>query len=114
MHELVFAQEIINIAKSFVPNSDGTIVKSIKLEVGEFSNIVPESLEMCFEILVQGTQFEGAKLDFDLKPLKFKCIDCAEISQPDYPFFVCPNCSSSNVEILSGLDSKVVEIVTLE
>ena len=110
MHEVAIAQEIIEIVKSYLPNEDNVYVKSVKIDLGDFSNILPEALKFSFDVLLTDTELKGAKLEITKIPLKIKCSDCGHIAILDEPFFFCPDCSSPNVEILSGTELKVVEI----
>ena len=111
MHEVGIAQEIIKIVNSYLVNENNIKVTSIKLDVGDFCNIQTESLIFGFDVLTKETLLEGAKLDIKKIPLKIKCKICDFVSILEEPFFYCTKCNSSNVEILTGTELNIIEIV---
>ncbi|OGU12098.1 MAG: hydrogenase maturation nickel metallochaperone HypA [Ignavibacteria bacterium GWB2_35_12] len=110
MHEVSIAQEIIEIVKSYLPKNNHVSVKSVKVEVGEFSNILPEALSFGFEVRTENSELKGAELIISKIPLTVKCKDCGYISTLEEPFFFCNSCESANVEILTGTELNVIEI----
>ncbi|TAL67023.1 MAG: hydrogenase maturation nickel metallochaperone HypA [Bacteroidetes bacterium] len=110
MHEVSIAQEIIEIVKDYLPDGNGISVKSVKVDVGDFSNILPEALTFGFEVLTDNSGMKGAELIINKIPLTVNCINCNYISTLDEPLFFCKKCKSPNVEILTGTELKVTEI----
>ena len=110
MHEVSIAQEIIEIVKGYLPTNNRISVKSVKVEIGEFSNILPEALSFGFEVMTENSELKGAELIISKIPLTVKCRDCESISTLDEPFFFCKACESVNVEIITGTEMKVIEI----
>ena len=80
------------------------------MNLGEFTNIIPEALKFGFEILCKDTALEGADLVINLLPLKIECSKCGNISITEPGFFYCEKCGSNEVKIISGNEMKVVEI----
>lgn len=110
MHEVSIAQEIISIAESCFAHGNCFSVQSVRVEIGEFSNIMIEPLEFAFNILIKESRMPDAKLIIKHIPLSIKCHDCWKISYLNEPFFYCAECESSHVEILTGTEMKVTEI----
>jgi hydrogenase nickel incorporation protein HypA/HybF len=110
MHEMSIAQSLITILQEEMAKHGATALRSVRLNIGEMSAIVPESLSFCFEIIIQGTPLEGAKLLMDRIPLRGYCPGC------DRPFdikdfvFVCPTCGSTNIETIEGQELSIVEM----
>ncbi len=111
MHEMSVAQNIFEIMQQYVPVHEARDVRTVKLRIGDLAGVVPESLEFCFSVLADGTSFHDAKLDIEHIPLTIHCKSCDGTSRPDMPIFVCPSCKSSDVDILSGMELQVVEIM---
>lgn len=111
MHEMSVAQNIFEIMQQYVPVHEARDVRSVKLRIGDLAGVVSESLEFCFSVLADGTSFRGATLDIEHIPLTFHCKACDSTSKRDMPVFVCPSCKSSDIDILSGMELQVVEIV---
>ncbi|MEJ2023756.1 MAG: hydrogenase maturation nickel metallochaperone HypA, partial [Deltaproteobacteria bacterium] len=72
--------------------------------------IVPEALSFCFEIIVSGTNMEGAKLLMDIIPLKGVCRDCEQRFEIEDYAFSCPHCDSPNIKTIAGQDLSIVEM----
>ena len=84
--------------------------KSVHLKIGRLSCVVPESLAFCFNVMLEGTELEGAKLIMDITPLIGCCNACGrEFEIEDY-VFACTVCHSPEIEIVSGRDLSIVEI----
>jgi len=114
MHELSVAQDIIELARLYLPNQICFKNIYIRIEVGTFKNILPELLEFGFNVLTKDTELDGAKLVIEKIPLTVKCNDCGGISEIEPTFFYCSYCSGSNVEIKTGNELQVKEIEIIE
>ena len=68
MHELSIAQSIVKIVLQHSQRGDLQTVKSVKLNVGDLTGIVPESLVFCFELASRGTAAQGSKLKIENMP----------------------------------------------
>jgi hydrogenase nickel incorporation protein HypA/HybF len=110
MHEMSIAHSLIEIVKEEMIKNDASILKSVRVHIGQMSAIVPESLSFCFEVMTSGTELEGAKLVMDIIPLRGFCRDCeGEFEIQDY-VFLCPQCGSRNIETIAGQDLSIVEM----
>jgi len=110
MHEMALAQSIMDIVEQEMTRHGATRVSLIRLEVGEFTAVVPESLAFCFEVMTKGTPFEGVKLELNPVPLTGRCQGCGkEFKIRDY-HFICPQCESKDIETIAGKELLVKEI----
>ena len=48
MHELGVAQEILDIVRRYVPDTEAARVRDVRVRVGELAGVVADSLEFCF------------------------------------------------------------------
>lgn len=110
MHELSIAEEIINIASQYIPADNKAEVLSVFVEIGKLSNILPDSLEFCFDALIGDTQLKGAKLIVNEIPATVKCEDCGNNSEIENVLFQCNICGSPKVKLIKGTELKVTEI----
>jgi len=102
LHELSIASNLIDIVNKAVEGQDVSRVTSLRIVIGEMSNVVPDCLSFAFEVTSKGTVAENARLDFEKKPLVARCLDCgSEFPIRDY-LFLCPQCESPKIEIISG------------
>jgi len=110
MHEMSIAQNLIKIIQEEMTKHNVNTLRSVRLNIGQMSAIVPNALSFCFEVIVAGTELEGTKLIMDIIPLKGYCYACKnEFLIEDYAF-ACTFCGSSNIETLAGQDLSVVEM----
>ena len=114
MHEMSIALDIIEIIRQYVPPDSNQIVKTVNLKVGNFSNIVTDTLKFSFDALIKDTYLESSILNIIEIPLTLKCNDCGEITGSEPTFFYCSKCNSNNVEIITGTELKVTDIDVIE
>jgi hydrogenase nickel incorporation protein HypA/HybF len=107
VHEMSITQSIVEICES---NAGGRQVLSVALEIGELSNIVPESVEFCFEACSKGTLLDGARLDIDRIAGRGRCLECSQEFPVQSYYEPCPACSGYQVEILAGEELRVKEL----
>ncbi len=72
---MAITQSLLNIA---LEHSDGRKITEIHLRIGQMSAIIPDSVEMFFELLSENSPAEGAKLHFEIQPIQMTCQDCGE------------------------------------
>jgi hydrogenase nickel incorporation protein HypA/HybF len=110
MHEMGIAQNIMDIVEQEMARHGATKLSTIRLTVGEFTAVVPESLSFCFEVITKDTPFEGVKLEMEKVPLTGRCTACdEEFAIKEYQF-ICPKCGSNEVETISGKELFIKEI----
>ena len=73
MHEMPVTQALLDLA---LKHADGRRITDVYLEVGRMSAIVPDSVEVFFQYLSEGTLAEGADLHFTIRPVEMTCEDC--------------------------------------
>jgi hydrogenase nickel incorporation protein HypA/HybF len=92
MHEMSIAQSVIHIVNDVMVKNQATALRSVHLQVGQLSAVVPESLRFCFEVITSGTNMEGAVLKMDITPLMGYCPACDEEFEIKEYTFICPTC----------------------
>jgi hydrogenase nickel incorporation protein HypA/HybF len=110
MHELSIAQEVVSIVLKHLPTDTEPSVKAVKMRIGKMTNVLPDSLQFCFESLIAGTAMEGARLEIEHVPVGLHCEDCDAVMTIDGFTFSCPACGGNNVLMVSGQELNVVEI----
>jgi len=111
MHEMGIVLQIIDVAKSSIPENMKNIpVEKVHIQIGKLSAVVPDSLNFCFDIAVKDTPLEGASLAIKEVPVTLKCSNCGKSWTIDTPVFKCQKCKSTNIEILSGRELDIISI----
>ena len=110
MHELGIAQNILEIVQQSVTDNQAPAVRLIRLRVGQLSGVVPDSLEFCFKAIVSDTSMRQASLAIEQMPTVFRCKKCGYRFQVNDLEYLCRECKSPDLEILSGRELDIIEI----
>lgn len=107
MHELAIADAIARVAGS---QAAGRRVVSVSVRVGHLRQVVPSALEFSFQLVTQGTELEGARLELEHVPAAGTCRDCgAHTVLPQFPL-ACEQCGSLDVDITAGEELTIEEL----
>ena len=63
MHEAAIAKEVFDIAQQAMTENGLTRLTRIVMDIGEYSAVVPEQLDMVFAIAVHNTPMDGCALE---------------------------------------------------
>ena len=110
MHEMSIAQSLLDIIQEEMRKHNAKILKSVRLDIGQLSAIVPESLSFCFEVMTSGTELEGAELIMEIIPLRGTCRECSREFEIKEYAFECPHCRSPNIDTIAGQELSIVEM----
>jgi len=99
MHELALGQAILETAER---RAGGRDVRVVAVRIGHLRQVVPDALQFAWELLTDGSPFEGCRLDIEHVPAVVECRECAQRSTLDLPVLVCAGCGSFDVELRSG------------
>ena len=113
MHELGIAENILDIVQRSVPEGRASAVGSIRLRVGQFAGIVPDSLKFCFSVISGDAGMANAALNIEQPPLVASCRDCGNELEVKNFVFLCPACGGGNLEIVSGKELEIIDIEIL-
>ena len=81
MHEFSIATNILDICVKSAQQNNAKLIKEVSLELGDFTLIVEDMLENCFNIASKGTIADNAKLNMIRTPGKLYCNDCSQTSE---------------------------------
>jgi hydrogenase nickel incorporation protein HypA/HybF len=110
MHELGIARSLVEVAVAAMTERCVTIpAKSLQVEVGRFTSVVPDSLRFYFEVLSRETLLEGAELAIETIPLRTRCQKCLVEAEPDIASLLCPSCDGL-VEVVGGRELRLISI----
>jgi hydrogenase nickel incorporation protein HypA/HybF len=102
MHELSIAQSIVDSARQHAAQHAGRRVLRIGVRVGEISGVNADALDFCFGMTTKDTELEGAALDVERIPVRFRCDACtAEFAAADFTV-ACPSCASGETRLVAG------------
>ena len=119
MHEMPITQGILNMA---LEHARGHRVTDIYLQAGQFSAVVPSSVEIFFRYLSRDTLAEGARLHFETMPLEMTCQKCgqkADLAEwiHERPQLIMAraltkgcSCGSKNLRVTGGVSFSMVSV----
>ena len=106
MHELAITEGVVSAVAQRVPCAK---VTSVLLEIGAMSGVVADSVRFCFDLVTEGTNLEGARLEIVEPDARCLCRTCGAEFAPDWPILLC-DCGSADVAILSGQDLRILSV----
>ncbi len=107
MHELSLCKAIADTA---MDHADGRTINRISLQIGHFRQVVPETLQSCWDMRSGDGPLAGCVLDVDYVPATIDCRDCAETTRLDEPMLRCGSCASTDVVLTSGDEFLILSI----
>jgi hydrogenase nickel incorporation protein HypA/HybF len=107
MHEMSITQGSIDLC---IEHAGGRRIRSLDVEIGELSSVVPEAIEFCFEACSRETLLEGAQLTIIRIPGVGQCHECGLETLLAELYGSCLHCGSNRVTIMTGEELRVREI----
>lgn len=107
VHEMAIAQGILDIVLKTAAENEATKVMSIKLLIGEMTQVEPESLKFGFEAVSMGSIAQGAAIEITSIPLVGECNSCGKQFPIKKYCFLCSSCNSTNITVISGRELAV-------
>src|SRR5687768_6228171 len=104
-------QDALEVALEHARRRGAERIHRVRLRVGRLAGVVPEALAFAFDVVVQGTMAEGARLEVEDVPVVCFCAACADEFRPDGWFFECPRCGRATDEVRQGRE---LELASLE
>ncbi|MBQ0092138.1 MAG: hydrogenase maturation nickel metallochaperone HypA [Clostridiales bacterium] len=111
MHELGIVFHVLDTVRDVAKENDVTSVRSVTVEIGEVSTVVPELFEDCWNWAVKKeTVCKDAAIRIDVLKAVTYCEDCGK----EYPTVefgkICPHCKSEKTYLLRGNEFNIKEI----
>jgi hydrogenase nickel incorporation protein HypA/HybF len=102
MHELSIAQSIADSAREQAAAHEGRRVLRIGVRVGELSGVSVDALQFCFGLTVKDTDLDGAALEPEGVPVRYRCTACGHEFHPVEFLASCPACRSDGATMIAG------------
>ncbi|MDX9706892.1 MAG: hydrogenase maturation nickel metallochaperone HypA [Azospira sp.] len=104
------AESVVGIVEDAARAQGFRRVRTIFLDIGRLSSVMPEALAFCFEAAARGTLAEGARLEISEPPGRGECPDCGRMVEIDAIFDPCPECGACPVQAVEGTEMRVREL----
>ncbi|HVM61011.1 MAG TPA: hydrogenase maturation nickel metallochaperone HypA [Verrucomicrobiae bacterium] len=102
MHELSIAEELARVIQEELRAYPGARLKTAYLRLGALRLVERTTLEFCFEAAIRDTTLAGAQLRVEPVEAAARCRGCDLEFPVDDKWFECPQCGSSDAELLRG------------
>ncbi|MDL2317338.1 hydrogenase maturation nickel metallochaperone HypA [Desulfovibrio sp. OttesenSCG-928-A18] len=107
MHEMSLVISLLDIVRQEMRKHGARTLRVVRLRAGALANVVPEALEMAFEVQTQDGDMQGAQLELVEEPLRLACGACGHEFGPEPVraslFSPCPACGEDiGHKVLSG------------
>jgi hydrogenase nickel incorporation protein HypA/HybF len=108
MHELSLCEAIAGLVRS---HAEGRHVDVVRVRIGSLRQVVPESLSFCWTLIRESADMPDAELELECITAEVKCRSCGEHSEITSAWSIwCPQCDSSDVEVLRGNEFLVTSL----
>lgn len=111
MHEMSLTEGVIRILEDQAATHGFAKVKTVWLEIGELSNVDPESMLFCFGAVAKGSPVATeAVLEVIRVPGTAVCLSCTETVPVSNRFDPCPKCGGFGLSLVSGEEMRIKEL----
>lgn len=116
MHEMGIAMEVARIAREEALSRGASRLTALRVRVGGWSGVDPESLRFSLETLVSpqvsepGDVLLGCRVDLDLVAPEFCCPTCDLRYGASGYLEPCPGCGGHGAELVAGDELFLAEI----
>ena len=111
MHEMSLTEGVVRILEDQAAAHGFTRVKTVWLEIGALSTVVPESMEFCFGAVAKGNPLtDGARLEIIRVPGTAWCMDCSASVVIATRIDPCPGCGGHHLTVTAGSDMRIKEV----
>ena len=110
MHELGLIYQVVKTVDEIKKEQSLCEVSSITLQIGEMSDVVPKYIEQAWLTAKDNTDYENTTLSVEIVKARAKCLDCGFEGSVKSFGFVCPECASQRLKIISGREFLIKEI----
>ena len=110
LHELSIAESLLAIITDESKKHGLERVNKVRLQIGKFAAVVPESLTFCFEMVSRDTIASGALIEIETVGIVARCDTCGSSFEVQNQVFLCPRCGEPALQLLSGRELSVISI----
>ena len=110
MHELHLAEDILRKINERAAEENKTQLTFVKVAIGQSRFTHMDELKELLSAVAKGTAADGAKIEFEVVPIKTICAACQKDFNPKEMRIDCPNCGSTNIKITTGNELAIKEL----
>ncbi|WP_068114258.1 hydrogenase maturation nickel metallochaperone HypA [Tropicimonas marinistellae] len=110
MHEMALCEGIRGIIQDQARAQNFSRVRRLRLEIGRFAGVQKEALAFAFDVVMRGSEAEGAELEMLDLPGRAVCYDCEAEVEIDDRFAPCPRCGGGKLMPTGGSEMRILDM----
>ncbi|MGE5516941.1 MAG: hydrogenase maturation nickel metallochaperone HypA [Bacteroidota bacterium] len=111
MHEMSLTEGVVRILEDQAAAHGFAKVKTVWLEIGELSNVDPDSMLFCFDAIARGSAVAAeAKLEIIRVPAQAFCLSCGDSVTVENRYDPCPKCGGFGLKVTAGDEMRIKEL----
>jgi hydrogenase nickel incorporation protein HypA/HybF len=110
MHEISLCESILQILEQQAKAQHYSKVKTVWLEIGTLAGVEIEALRFSFDVVVQGSLADHARLEIIEVPGQAWCMPCGRNVVVQQLYDLCPYCGSHQLQVNGGDQMRIKEL----
>ena len=102
VHEFSLAQDMVETLRRVAMEHKASRVAKVRLRLGDFTHVDPETLTFAFEVACRGTVLEGCRLEIQRIPTVVRCPGCGWEGGLTLDDYFCPACGRFGFTVVKG------------
>lgn len=110
MHEMALCGGVIDIIEAEARRQSFAKVTTVWLEIGALSQVEPDAMRFCFDVVAARSVAADAKLEIIRSPGTAWCMNCVKTVNVERRYDACPCCGGYQLQITGGDQMQVKEL----
>ncbi|MCU7945829.1 MAG: hydrogenase maturation nickel metallochaperone HypA [Candidatus Thiodiazotropha sp. (ex Cardiolucina cf. quadrata)] len=110
MHEMSLCEGVLLALEENASSQGYKRVKTVWLEIGALSGVEPEAMYFGFDVVMNETLADGARLEIIHLPGEAWCMQCSQSVQVSARYEACPECGSYQLHVTGGEEMRIKEL----
>jgi hydrogenase nickel incorporation protein HypA/HybF len=103
-------ESVVDTVQSVMQEHNAARIGNVNVRIGSLRQVVPETLEFCFEAAIFGSPLEGARLVVTTVPATAHCGHCNQDFPVEENWFACPACGAADGKLRTGNELELTSI----
>jgi hydrogenase nickel incorporation protein HypA/HybF len=110
MHEMALCEGVIDIIEAEARRQSFSRVTTVWLEIGALSQVEPDAMRFCFDVVAAHSIAARARLEIVRSPGAAWCMTCVKAVTVERRYDACPFCGGYQLQITGGEEMRVKEL----
>jgi hydrogenase nickel incorporation protein HypA/HybF len=110
MHEMALCEGVIGIIQAEAQRQPFSRVTTVWLEIGALSQVEPDAMRFCFDVVAAHSIAASARLEIIQSPGAAWCMTCVKSIAIERRYDPCPCCGGYQLQITAGEEMRVKEL----